>query len=96
MMTASGRKKRRTLPSGWGVQPDRMVTKRRCLQVYDGNKLLCRDEMMMSSAWEVKANLASGGAEVSDLDYWTVVRANAFHDAARQDREAQNEHQQQQ
>jgi len=52
--------------------------------------------MMMSSAWEVKANLASGGAEVSDLDYWTVVRANAFHDAARQDREAQNEHQQQQ
>jgi len=65
-----------------------MVTKRRCLQVYDGSKLLCRDEMMMSAAWEVKANLAGGDAEVSDLDYWTVVRANAFHDAAREERTA--------
>jgi len=90
-MTASGRKKRKNLPSGWGVQPDRMVTKRRCLQVYDGDKLLCQDEMMMSSAWEVKANLAGGESEVSDLDYWTLVRANAFHDAAKEDRGAQKE-----
>ncbi|EPS37123.1 hypothetical protein H072_9263 [Dactylellina haptotyla CBS 200.50] len=92
LMAAGGRKRRRNLPAGWGVQPDRMVTKRRCLQVYDGSKLLCRDEMMMSSAWEVKANLAGGEAEVSDLDYWTVVRANAFHDAAKEERDAHNEH----
>ncbi|KAF3925400.1 hypothetical protein ABW21_db0206625 [Orbilia brochopaga] len=90
-MAVGGRKRRRNLPAGWGVQPDRMVTKRRCLQVYDGSKLLCRDEMMMSSAWEVKANLAGGEAEVSDLDYWTVVRANAFHDAARDERATQKE-----
>ncbi|EWC47850.1 hypothetical protein DRE_02732 [Drechslerella stenobrocha 248] len=93
-MAVGGRKRRRNLPAGWGVQPDRMVTKRRCLQVYDGNKLLCRDEMMMSSAWEVKANLAGGDAEVSDLDYWTVVRANAFHDAAREERAAPKESEQ--
>jgi len=47
--------------------------------------------MMMSSAWEVKTNLAGGNAEVSDLDYWTVIRANAFHDAAKEDREAKKE-----
>lgn len=92
-MAAGGRKRRRNLPAGWGVQPDRMVTKRRCLQVYDGSKLLCRDEMMMSSAWEVKANLAGGEAEVSDLDYWTMVRSKAFHDAAKDDRDAHKEQQ---
>lgn len=68
-----------------------MVTKRRCLQVYDGDKLLCRDEMMMSSAWEVKTHLAGVDAEVSDLDYWTLMRANAFHDAAKEEREAKQE-----
>lgn len=61
-----------------------MITKRRCLIVYDGNQQLTRDEMMMSTEWEVRGSLdgVEGGAEVSDLDYWTVMRANAYHDAA--------------
>lgn len=56
-----------------------MVTKRRCLMVFDGPKLLCRDEMMMSTEWEVKAPL--GDSFVSDLDFWTMRRADAFLDA---------------
>jgi hypothetical protein len=58
-----------------------MVTKRRCLMVFDGPKLLCRDEMMMSTEWEVRAPLG-GDSYVSDLDFWTMRRAEAFLDAA--------------
>lgn len=57
-----------------------MVTKRRCLMVFDGPKPLCRDEMLMSAEWEVKAQLG-GDTFVSDLDFWTIRRADAFLDA---------------
>ena len=78
-----GKRNGKNLPPSWGVNPEKMITKRRCLLVFDGNKELCRDEMMMSSEWEVRSSLngVEGGAEVSDLDYWTVMRANAFLDA---------------
>lgn len=49
--------------------------------VFDGPKLLCRDEMMMSTEWEVRAQLG-GDTYVSDLDFWTMRRAEAFLDAA--------------
>lgn len=58
-----------------------MVTKRRCLMVFDGPKLLCRDDMMMSNEFEVTAQLAED-AFVSDLDFWTLQRAEAFLEAA--------------
>ena len=48
--------------------------------VYDGPKMLCKDEMVMSSEWEVRAQL--GETVVSDLDFWTMRRADAFLDAA--------------
>jgi len=53
--------------------------------VFDGPKLLCRDEMMMSNEWEVRAQLGgSGGSDayISDLDFWTLRRAEAFLDVA--------------
>ncbi|PUU74883.1 hypothetical protein B9Z19DRAFT_1103236 [Tuber borchii] len=83
--TKTIRRKRNNFPAGWGCQPEQMVTKRRCLMVFDGPKLLCRDEMMMSNEWEVRAQLGgSGGSDayVSDLDFWTLRRAEAFLDVA--------------
>jgi len=50
--------------------------------VFDGLKLLCRDEMMMSNEWEVRAQLGGSDAYVSDLDFWTMRRAEAFLDVA--------------
>ena len=41
---------------------------------------------MMSSEWEVKGNLG-GDAVVSDLDYWTLMRANAFLDASSEEKQ---------
>lgn len=59
------------------------MSKRRCLMVFDGPKLLCRDEMMMSTEFEVRAPLGGGGDTfVSDLDFWSMKRAEAFLDAA--------------
>jgi hypothetical protein len=54
-----------------------MVTKRRCLMVYDGPKMLCKDEMMVSTEWELRTEYG-----MSDLDYWSIQRAQAFLDAA--------------
>lgn len=47
--------------------------------VYDGSNMLCKDEMMMSSEWDAKPPL--GDQMLSDLDFWTTRRAEAFHDA---------------
>lgn len=44
--------------------------------VYDGPTMLCKDEMMMHSEWEVRQQV--GAAILTDLDFWAVKRANAF------------------
>lgn len=73
-------KKRKNFPAGWGCSAEQMVTKRRCLMVYDGPSILCKDEMMMNTEWEVRASMG-GDNFVSDLDFWTMQRANAALDA---------------
>lgn len=75
-----GGKKRKNFPAGWGCSAEQMVTKRRCLMVYDGDSILCKDEMMMNTEWEVRASMG-GDNFVSDLDFWTMQRANAALDA---------------
>lgn len=69
-------KKRKSFPHSWGATPEKMTTKRRCLFVYDGQNELIRDEMVMHSDMEVKTNIG-GKFQVSDLDFWTMERANA-------------------
>lgn len=61
-----------------------MSQKRRCLMVFDGAKVICRDEMRLHSEWEVRGEAAAGEAAtaMSDLDYWTIKRAEAFLDEA--------------
>ncbi|KAI5810055.1 hypothetical protein DFH27DRAFT_606474 [Peziza echinospora] len=76
-----GGKKRKNFPAGWGCSSDQMVTKRRCLVVYKGPSVLLRDEMMMNTEWEVRASMG-GENYVSDLDFWTLQRANAALEAA--------------
>lgn len=75
-----GGKKRKNFPPGWGCSAEQMVTKRRCLMVYDGSNILCKDEMTMNTEWEVRAS-TGGDNFVSDLDFWTMQRANAALDA---------------
>ncbi|KAI5814021.1 hypothetical protein BZA77DRAFT_334648 [Pyronema omphalodes] len=70
------RRRKKNFPASWGAPPENMVQKRRCLMVYDGPTMLCKDEMMMHSEWEVRQQV--GAAVLSDLDFWAVKRADAF------------------
>jgi hypothetical protein len=48
---------------------------------FDGSKMLLKDEMLMRAEWEPRAQL-EGNTSLSDLDFWTVKRAEAFLDAS--------------
>lgn len=50
--------------------------------VFDGKEVICRDEMRLTSEWEVRGGGEEGERGLSDLDYWTVKRAEAFLDDA--------------
>ncbi|MCJ1336256.1 hypothetical protein MMC09_001532 [Bachmanniomyces sp. S44760] len=58
-----------------------MKTKKRVLCVYDGDRRLAKDEMMLNHDNEVRVSLGDGKAYLTDLDFWTMKRAEAFHDA---------------
>lgn len=75
-----GSKKRKNFPAGWGCPPEQMISKRRCLMVYDGPSILCKDEMMMNTEWEVRAS-TGGDNFISDLDIWTMAKAKAVLEA---------------
>lgn len=75
-----GGKKRKNFPAGWGCPPEQMISKRRCLMVYDGPSILCKDEMMMNTEWEVRAS-TGGDNFISDLDIWTMAKAKAVLEA---------------
>ena len=75
-----------------------MKMKKRVLCVYDGQRRLCKDEMMLDSAFEVRMKLGGaggvgengrGGGEarwVTDLDVATLERAEAFLDATEEEK----------
>lgn len=79
--TRRGGKKRKNFPAAWGCPQETMVTKRRCLMVYDGPSILWRDEMMMHDELQVRARLGND-TFVSDLDVWTHQRAQDVFRAA--------------
>jgi len=75
-----GGKRGKNFPPSWACAPGQPSTKRRMLMVYDGSTILCKDEMMMNTEWEVRAS--TGGENfISDLDFWTMQRAHAALDA---------------
>src|SRR5690606_25059348 len=79
--TRRGGKKRKNFPAAWGCSQDSMVTKRRCLMVYDGPNILWRDDMMMHDELQVRARIGAD-TYVSDLDVWTHQRAQDVFRAA--------------
>ena len=64
-----------------------MKMKKRVLCVYDGQRRLCKDEMMLDSAFEVRMKLGGDEARwVTDLDVATLERAEAFLDATEEEK----------
>ena len=80
-LVGKGRKKKKHYPSAWGMSADNMQMKKRVLCVYDGDRRLWKDDMMMRNEFEVRMKLADGKSYVTDLDVETLRRAEALHNA---------------
>lgn len=74
------RKSRKNYPSSWGCSPQQMKMKKRVAVAFDGPDRLFKDDMMLSSDYEVRIPLADGHY-ITDLDVQTMRRCEAFHAA---------------
>jgi hypothetical protein len=73
-----GRKKRKDYPASWGCPTPQMKMKKRVVCVFDGQKRLWKDDMMLSTDYEVRIPLRKEGCWITDLDYQTIKRAEGF------------------
>jgi len=80
-LRTKGRKKRKDYPASWGCPTPQMKMKKRVMCAFDGPRRLWKDDMMLSTEYEVRIPLSDGKSYVTDLDVQTLKRAEAFHDA---------------
>ncbi|KAJ9500536.1 hypothetical protein H2202_003752 [Exophiala xenobiotica] len=85
-LIGKGRKKRKHYPPSWGMSADKMCMKKRVLCVYDGDRRLWKDDMMLHNEFEVRMTLPDGKNYVTDLDVETLKRAEAFHNATHEEK----------
>jgi len=85
-LAGKGRKKRAHYPPSWGMSAEKMRMKKRVLCVYDGNRRLWKDDMMLHDEFEVRMTLPDGKNYVTDLDVETMKRAVAFHNATEEEK----------
>jgi hypothetical protein len=52
--------------------------KKRVMAVFDGQRRLAKDDMMLSTEQEVRIKLQDGKSYVTDLDMQTLKRAEGF------------------
>ena len=76
------RNNRGNYPSSWGCPNSSLKTKKRVLCVFDGQRRLWKDEMMLNNEFEVRLRLPGGAGDgthrdayVTDLDVETLKRA---------------------
>jgi len=99
--TAAGKgsKRRKNYPLSWGAAPEQMRMKKRVLCVYDGQRRLWKDDMMLDADHEVRIPLLAhdggdqndhhdraGGAYVTDLDVATLKRAEGVLNATAEEK----------
>jgi hypothetical protein len=77
-VAGKGRKKRKDYPPAWGMHADKMRMKKRVTCVYDGQRRLAKDELMLNNEFEVRLPLPGGNGYVTDLDVETLKRADGF------------------
>lgn len=76
------RNNRDRYPPSWGCPSSSMKTKKRVLCVFDGQRRLWKDEMMLDNEFEVRLKLPGGAGDgtnreayITDLDVETLKRA---------------------
>ncbi|GAB7358293.1 hypothetical protein MBLNU230_g2367t1 [Neophaeotheca triangularis] len=79
---SNNNKRRKNYPLSWGAAPDAMKMKKRVLCVYDGQRRLWKDDLMLNADHEVRMPLGrgvgDGRAWTTDLDVLTVRRAEGL------------------
>lgn len=81
-----GRKNRREYPSSWGFDKGQMTMRKRVMAVFDGQRRLAKDDMMLSTEHEVRVPLSDGKSYVTDLDVQTLKRAEGFLNATEEEK----------
>lgn len=84
-----GSKRKKNYPLSWGAAPSVMKMKKRVLCVFDGQRRLLKDDMMLNGDHEVRIplpNSENGRAWVTDLDVQTLRRAEAMHNATEEEK----------
>lgn len=83
-----GNKRRRNYPLSWGAAADKMRMKKRVLCVYDGQRRLWKDDMMLDADHEVRIPLPGGDGRsyITDLDVQTLRRAEGLHGSTEEER----------
>lgn len=89
-MSGKGSKRRKNYPLSWGAAPEKMKMRKRVMCVYDGQRRLWKDDMMLDADHEVRIPLNDevgiNRAWVSDLDVQTLRRADALHNMTEEDK----------
>lgn len=93
-LTASKRRNNRDrYPQSWGCPSGNIKTKKRVLCVFDGQRRLWKDEMMLDNEFEVRLKLPGGAGDgtnreayITDLDVETLKRANGILSATEEER----------
>lgn len=87
------RNNRGNYPQSWGCPNSSMKTKKRVLCVFDGQRRLWKDEMMLNNEFEVRLRLPGGAGDgthrdayVTDLDVETMKRVEGVHSANEEER----------
>lgn len=87
------RNNRGNYPQSWGCPNSSMKMKKRVLCVFDGQRRLWKDEMMLNNEFEVRLRLPGGAGDgthrdayVTDLDVETMKRVEGVHSANEEER----------
>lgn len=70
-------KKRRDYSSSWGDK-GQITMKKRVIAVFEGERRLTKDDMILSTEHEVRVKLADGKSYVTNLDVQTTKRVEGF------------------
>ena len=87
--SGKGNKRRKNYPLSWGAAPEKMRMRKRVLCVFDGQRRLWKDDMMLDANHEVRIPLpgvGDGRAWVTDLDVQTLRRAEGLHNATEEEK----------
>ena len=81
-LAGKGRRGKKGYPVSWGAPADKLPMKKRALLVYDGDRRLWKDEIMLDNEYEVR-NVLVGDEKryYTDFDKATIKRARALHNA---------------